>query len=440
MSTSIPEAPATTTRTPADARREEANAKAAERLCTAEPVLVDVRPAGAVVPGMTPTTILTSGAPLPWEAYTGGQRRAIVGAAVYEGLAADEADAVRRLDAGAIQVSACHDHGCIGSVAGIYTASMPVFVVSDQRHGTTGFCNLYEGESRRRLCYGVYDDEVAHGLRFLETTAGPVLGAAVRAAGGIPLKPLMARALRMGDELHSRNTAATTLFVKELTPRFVDLAASGAVDRAALQQTIAFLAGSDYSFLRLSMAAAKATADAAHGVEHSSVMTAMTLSCREFSIRVSGLPGMWFGGPHAVVEAKLFPPFTDDDIEWIGGESCITETVGLGGFAQASAFALQAYQGGSPQEMVAMNEAMYAITVAEHPDYLVPFLGHRGTPVGVDVMKVLETGVVPVIDGGLAGRDGVGQIGAGILKAPIECFAAARDAYVERYGPPAPPG
>ena len=418
-------------------RREQANAEAAERLTSAEPVLVDVRPAGEVVPGMTPTTILTSGAPMPWDAYTGGQRRAIAGAAVYEGLAADEDDAARRIAAGDIRVSACHDHGCIGSVAGIYTASMPVFVVENRRHGTTGFCNLYEGESRRRLCYGVYDDEVARGLRFLESTIGPVLGAAVRAGGGIPLKPLMARALRMGDELHSRNTAATTLLVKELTPRFVDLAASGAVDPATLQATIAFLADSDYSFLRLSMAAAKATADAAHGIEHSSVMTAMTLSCREFAIRVSGLPG-WFAGPHAVVEAKLFPGFTDDDIEWIGGESCITETVGLGGFAQASAFALQAYQGGSPQDMVAMNEAMYTITVAEHPDYLVPFLGHRGTPVGVDVMKVLDTGVVPVIDGGLAGKDGVGQIGAGILKAPIECFAAAAEAYAVRYGMPSP--
>src|SRR3954452_2079348 len=216
-------------------RREEANAEAARRMCEAEPVLVDLRPAGDVVPGMTPTTILTSGAPLAWEEYAGGQRRALIAAAVYEGLAADEEEAVRRLDAGEIEISTCHEHGCIGSVAGIYTASMPVFVVENQRHGNTGFGNLYEGESRRRLCYGVYDDEVARGLRFPEGTIGRVLGAAVRAGGGIPLKPLMARALRMGDELHSRNTAATTLLVKELTPRFVDLAASGAVDPATLQ-------------------------------------------------------------------------------------------------------------------------------------------------------------------------------------------------------------
>jgi Protein of unknown function (DUF1116) len=422
------------TRTDAEARREQANAEAARRLCEAEPVLVDLRPAGEVVPGMTPTTILTSGAPLEWAEYTGGQRRALLAAAVYEGLAADVADAERKLDAGAIEVSTCHEHGCIGSVAGIYTASMPVFVVENQRHGNTGFCNLYEGESRRRLNYGVYDDEVAAGLRFLEHTVAPVLAAAVRRAGGIPLKPLMARALRMGDELHSRNTAATTLFVKELTPHLLDLAVDGELAGEELQRALAFLSASDYSFLRLSMAAAKATADAAHGIEHSSLMTAMTLSCREFSIRVSGLDGEWFRGPHAIVEAKLFEPYTMDDLEWIGGESCITETVGLGGFAQAAAFALQAYQGGSPQEMARMNEAMYAITVAEHPDYLLPYLGYRGTPVGIDVFKVVDTGVLPVIDGGLAGKDGVGQIGAGVLKAPPECFAAAAEAYRRRYG------
>lgn len=424
------------TRSDLEIRREQANAEAVKRLCEAEPVLIDLRPAGEVVPGMTPTTILTSGAPLPWQAYTGGQRRALLAAAVYEGLAADEQDAEAKLNAGTIEVSSTHEHGCIGSVAGIYTASMPVFVVENQRHGNTGFCNLYEGESRRRLNYGVYDEEVATGLRFLEHTVAPTLAAAVRRAGGIPLKPLMARALRMGDELHSRNTAATTLFVKELTPHFLDLALDGGLDPTALRQTLKFLFDSDYSFLRLSMAAAKATADAAHGVEHSTVMTAMTISCQNFSIRISGLPGRWFAGPHAIVEAKLFEPFTIEDNEWIGGESCITETVGLGGFAQAAAFALQAYQGGSPQEMARLNEAMYQITLGEHPDYLIPYFGYRGTPVGIDVFRVAETGVLPVIDGGLAGKDGVGQIGAGILKAPLECFTAARQAWIEQYGDP----
>jgi hypothetical protein len=413
--------------------RTAANEEALRRLCEADPVLVDVVPAGSVVPGMTRETILTSGAPLPWDVYRGGQRRAIVAAALFEGLASTTDEAEAKLADGEIIVEPTHPHCCVGSVAGIYTASMPVFVVENRGRGNTAFCNLYEGESRKRLNYGVYGGEVRDGLLLLERVIGPVLGAAVRRAGGIELKPIVRRALHMGDELHSRNTAATMLFAKALTPQLLELALEGEVDADDLRRTIAFVHGSDYFFLRLSMAAAKAAADGAHGVNGSSLVTAMTISCRDFAIRVSGLGDEWFRGPHAVTEAKLFDPFTEDDIEWVGGESHITETVGLGGFAQAAAFALQAYQGGSPQEMALMNELMYEITLGEHPDYQIPFFGYRGTPVGIDVERVLETGIVPVIDGGLAGRNGVGQIGAGILRAPIECFEAAHAAYVARY-------
>jgi Protein of unknown function (DUF1116) len=413
--------------------RTAANEEALRRLCEADPVLVDVVAAGSVVPGMARETILTSGAPLPWDEYRGGQRRAIVAAALFEGLASTTDEAEAKLADGEIIVEPTHPHCCVGSVAGIYTASMPVFVVENRGRGNTAFCNLYEGESRKRLNYGVYGDEVRDGLLLLERVIGPVLGAAVRRAGGIELKPIVRRALHMGDELHSRNTAATMLFARALTPQLLELALEGEVDADDLRRTIAFVHGSDYFFLRLSMAAAKAAADGAHGVNGSSLVTAMTISCRDFAIRVSGLGDRWFRGPHAVTEAKLFDPFTEDDIEWVGGESHITETVGLGGFAQAAAFALQAYQGGSPREMALMNELMYEITLGEHPDYQIPFFGYRGTPVGIDVERVLETGVVPVIDGGLAGRNGVGQIGAGILRAPIECFEAAHAAYVARY-------
>jgi hypothetical protein len=325
----------------------------------------------------------------------------------------------------------------VGSVAGIYTASMPVLVVDNTEFGNTGFCNLYEGASHRRLNYGVYDERVRDGLLFLESTIAPVLAEAVRRAGGIPLKPLMRRAVHMGDELHSRNTAATTLLVKELTPALVEIAASGDASPTAgqLRDTIAFLADNDYFFLRVGMAAAKATADAAHGVEGSSVVTAMTLSCREFAIRVSGLGDEWFRGPLPEVQAKLFPPYTEEDIEWMGGESCITETVGLGGFAQAAAFALQAYQGGSPQAMAETNAAMYEITVAEHSDFAIPYFRYRGTPVGIDVHRVVESRILPVIDAGLGGRGG-GQIGAGLLTAPIECFEAALAAWQRDAGAP----
>jgi Protein of unknown function (DUF1116) len=400
----------------------EANAAAFTRLTCADPVLIDVRPAGEVVPGMTEATILTSGAPLPWEAYYGGQRRAVLAAAVYEELAADVDEADEAIRAGRIRLGACHDHGCVGSVAGVYTASMPVLVVESARYGNRGFCNLYEGESRKRLNYGVYDDEVRRGLDFLAGSLGPLLGAGLRRLGGVPLVPVIRRALHMGDELHSRNTAATLLLTRELFGVLVELAADGWEEE--VHEAVAFLRGADYFFLRCSMAAAKVLADAAGGAAGSSLVTAMTISCREYAIRVSGLGERWFRGPLPTVEAKLFEGFTADDIQWIGGESHITETVGLGGFAQAAAFGLQAYQGGGPEAMIANNLAMYGITHGEHPEFKVPYLGFRGTPTGIDVHKVAATGVVPVIDGGLAGKDG-GQIGAGILKAPLECFVAA---------------
>ncbi|MGO8957414.1 MAG: DUF1116 domain-containing protein [Streptosporangiaceae bacterium] len=414
----------------ADAARLTANAEAVRRMTSAEPVLVDVLPAGEAVPGMAPNVILTSGPTMPWDSYYGGQRSAVISGAIYEGLATDAADADARLRDGLIALSSTHDHGCVGSVAGIYTASMPVFVVRNAVGGNYSYCNFYEGESRHRLNYGSYNDDVRRGLDFLRHELAPVMQQVIRGTGGIPLKPIISRALRMGDELHSRNTAATMLLIRELTPQFVEFAVDASKDRALM--ALRFFFGSDYSFLRLSMAAAKAMADAARDVAASSVVTAMTISCRNFAIRVSGLGDEWFLGPLPEVSCKLFDGFTDADVQWIGGESHITETVGLGGFAQAAAFGLQAYQGGSAEEMVAMNSLMYDITVAEHPDFKIPYFGFRGTPVGIDVFKVASSGIQPVIDGGLAGKDG-GQIGAGILRAPVECFEAAAAAYSRNY-------
>ena len=412
--------------------RTEANALALARLNEADPVLVDILPAIDALPAMKPDTVLTSGPPMPWEDYVGGQRDALIGGALFEGLAADAADAARKFQSGEIVVDGCHDYGAVGSLAGIYTASMPVFVVENRAEGNTGFCNMYEGTNPRRLNYGVYDEGVKERLLFVQDTVAPVLAEAVRAAGGIPLKPLMRRALHMGDELHSRNTAASLLFTCALFPHLLHL---DGVARDAVERTVEALTADNYFFLRLSMAAAKCTADAAAGIEGSSVVSAMAFNCNNFAIRVSGLGDRWFSGPHASVDAKLFEGHTEDEIAWMGGESIIAETVGLGGFAQAAAFPLQQYQGGSAAAMVERNLALYAITVGENADYRIPYLGYRGTPTGIDIHRVVETGVLPVMDIGIAGRDG-GQIGAGIVRAPIECFEAAVAAYEERYGVP----
>lgn len=410
-------------------QREIANRLAFERLTQSDPVLTDIRRAGDFVPGLTPETILTSGPPMQWADYTGGQREAIIGGALFEGLASDKDEAVAKLDAGEIKIGGCHDFGCVGSLAGIYTASMPVFVVANRTFGNVACCNIYEGSNPRRLNYGVYDEGVRDRLLLVQNEIVPVIADALGRSGGVALKPIIKRALGMGDELHSRNAAAALLFLRELVPGFLALAVSGS---ERIVRAVQAMVDDQYFFLRLSMAASKATADAARGIEGSSVVTAMAFNCRGFSIRVSGLGDTWFKGPHASVEAKLFDGHNEDEITWMGGESIIAETVGLGGFAQASAPSLQSYQGGSYETMIARNKELYAITVGENSDYLLPALGFRGSPTGIDIFKVVESNVLPVLDVGIAGRNG-GQIGAGVVRPPLSCFESAVAAYRQRY-------
>ena len=299
-------------------RRERANAEAHRRLCAADPMLVDILPALEALPRLHPTTILTSGPRMPWECYEGGQRNAVIGGALFEGLARSAQEAEEKLAGGEIQVAPCSEFDCVGSLAGIYTASMPVLVVRNAERGNLAYCNFYEGTNPRRLNYGVYDEGVKERLLYVQDVVAPVIREAVAVAGGIALKPIMQRALHMGDELHSRNTAASLLFARELFPFLLE---GGGKRQGARGSAVEALTADHYFFLRLSMAAAKSAADGAHGIEHSSVVSAMGFNCREFAIRVSGLGDEWFIGPHPVVEAKLFPGHTPEEISWMGGEA-----------------------------------------------------------------------------------------------------------------------
>ena len=404
------------------------NQIAVKALMATNPVLVDVRSAGEAIPGMSASTILTSGPPMDWERYTGGQRRAILGAVVYEGLASTLEDASRMIVAGDVEIAGCHDYSCVGSLAGVTSASMPVLVVTDADSGREGFCTLFEGETPGRLNYGVWNEGVAANLEFIAKEIGPALGAAVRSMdGGVPLLPIMQRAVNQGDELHSRNTAASLLFLREIVPALAALRA----DQAA--RLVPYLTAGDYFFLRPAMAASKVMADQMSGVDGSSVVTAMAFSCKEFGIRVSGLGDQWFRGPLPTIEScQLFPGHSESEIEFMGGESVITEVCGLGGFAQAGAPTLQGYQGGL-RRMAERTSEMYRITIAESPHFKLPALEYRGTPTGIDVNRVVETGITPVMDVGIAGTEG-GQIGAGAFRAPIEPFVAAQEALVRSRG------
>lgn len=403
--------------------REAANRESLGRILAAEPVLIDVAPAGEVLPGFHEKLILTSGAPLAWSDYVGGQRRAILGAVVFEGLAANLEEAERLIENGDIELGACHDHAAVGSVAGVYSASMPVLVVENRTRGNLGFCTIYEGSQRERLTYGVWNSSVESNLRFIRERIGPGLGSALRKLGGIELAPIMRRALRMGDELHSRNTAATSLLGRAVAPTLARVAA----EVPAADDALNYICGNDLFFLHVGMAAGKAIADAAWDVPRSGIVTAMASNGSEFAIRVSGLGSEWFRAPNPPFHGNYFEGFSVTDQAYMGGESLIMETVGFGGLASAAAFALRDYSGGTPEWMIENNLKMYQITAGEGTQYRIPYLG-RGCPTGIDIFKVVEEGVPPTMHAGAAHRDG-GHIGAGYLEAPLSCFEQA----VKRY-------
>ncbi|MEU0468359.1 DUF1116 domain-containing protein [Amycolatopsis sp. NPDC006131] len=400
--------------------REGANDAAVAAMLAVDPILVDVAPALEALPGMTPHTILVSGAPLKWAQYTGGQRRAVLGAAVFEGLADSLAEADALLHEGKIIVRPCHDHGCVGSVTGVTSASMPVWVVEDPVTGGRGHCLLYEGSERQRLTYGVWNDAVHRRLIWLREVLAPQLSAGLRHVGGLRLSPIIRRALGMGDDLHSRNTAATAILYQQLSGPVLDANGLGASTREVLD----FLGQNDLFFLHIAMATGKCIADRAAGMVGSTIVTAMTLNEKQFAIRTAGTGRRWFRAPIPPLRAKLFDGLRPEDTAFMGGESLITETIGLGGMAAAAAFSLQDYSGGSVDHMVTTTNAMYDITHTEHPTWKIPYLAFRGVPFGIDAAQVAASGITPSIHMGAALREG-GHAGAGLLIAPVEPFQEA---------------
>jgi hypothetical protein len=406
---------------------EPANAEAFERLVNGEPVLVDCRPAWEAL-GLPPRTILHAGPPIPWARMCEPMRAAVLCAIRYEDWAANDDVAAAMVERGDAILAPCHHHGAVGPMTGIITASMPVFVVTNQRYGNRAHATINEGLGKV-LRFGANDDSVIARLRWLASETGPLLGAALRAAGGLPLRPLMAQALRMGDEMHQRNVAASSLLARALMPH----AARAGGRHGAVARFAEFLAGNDQFFLNLAMAAAKAMADPAGNVPHSTLVTAMARNGTEFGIRVSGLGERWFTAPVATPVGLYFPRFSAADANPDMGDSAIVETIGLGGGAMAASPAAARFVGaGGIAEAVAATEEIAEICVGEHPHFRIALLDERGAPAGIDVRLVVETGIPPLINTGIAGRRaGTGQVGAGVVRAPLACFEQALIALAE---------
>jgi hypothetical protein len=397
-----------------------ANRTALDRLLGASPFLVDVQPAGDAIPGLTGRMLLHSGPPIAWERMCGPMRGAIIGASLFEGWATTPEEAERLAEGGEIAFDACHHHGAVGPMAGVVSPSMPVAVVDNTAAGNRSFATLNEGLGKV-LRFGAYDDSVLERLRWFRDLFGPTLSRTLAATGPIDLKSITAQALQMGDEGHNRNVAATSLFVRGLAPTLVRTA-SGADAAVALD----FLRGNDHFFLNLSMAACKATLDAAHGVPGSTVVTAMSRNGVDFGVRLSGTGDAWYTAPVGVPDGLYFPGYGPEDANPDLGDSAITETCGIGGFAMAAAPAIVRFVGGTAADALNYTREMYRITLERNPAFALPPLGFAGSPTGIDARRVVESGVQPVINTGIAHKlPGVGQIGAGIARAPLSCFADA---------------
>ena len=401
---------------------EAANTEAVNRIQQGQPVLIGMGIARQVIPGYHDRLILHSGPPITWERMCGPQRGAVMGALVYEGLAKGEQDAAELAASGEIEFAPCHHYHAVGPMAGIISPSMPVFIVKNETFGNLAYATQNEGLGRV-LRYGAFGPDVYERLRWMEEVLYPTLKAAIESiAGGIDLRALISQALHMGDEGHNRNRAGTSLFLRAVTPAIIRTCP----DRERAAQVFEFIERNDHFFLNLSMAAGKAMLEPAEGIEGATILTVMARNGTDFGIRMAGMPDRWFVAPAGRVKGLYLPGFSEADANPDIGDSTVTETAGFGGFAMAAAPAIARFVGGTPQDALQATLEMYEICFAEHEHFTIPALNFRGTPLGIDVRKVAETGILPRLNTGIAHKEpGIGMVGAGVLRAPTQCFAEA---------------
>jgi hypothetical protein len=409
-----------------DSKIKEANKLAIDNLLSSQAFLTDMMLAGDVIPNFDKNTILHAGPPISWDKMSGPLRAAILGAIVFEELAISLDEAEQKVLNNEFIFDSCHNHSTVGPMAGVTSYSMPVFIVENKTHNNKAFCTINEGLGKV-LRYGANSKEVITKLQWIKNTLYPILKKAIKQGPLINLNTLISQALHMGDECHNRNKAATSLFIRTILPSLLEVDE----DNKKTKEVVDFLNSNDHFFLNLSMAAAKACMDAAHNIPNSTLVTAMSRNGTEFGIKISGLGDQWFTGPANYVKGLLFPGYTDDDCTPDIGDSAITETFGIGGFAMASAPAIVQFVGGSVEDALRYSNLMYSITLTENNTFSIPNLNFRGSPTGIDLKKVIELDILPVINTGIAHKKpGIGMVGAGVVYPPKICFEKAFKAFV----------
>ena len=414
-------------------RIESANQIALKRLFEADPVLADVVRADQVIPELRERLVLHAGPPVDWQHMCGPMRGAVAGALVFEGWAPDLEAAARLAQSGEIQFMPNHAFGAVGPMTGITTQSMAVMVVENRSFGNRSYCTLNEGLGKV-MRFGGNDESVRERLAWLASVCGPALRGALAELGGVPLKGLVARGLSMGDELHQRNVACTSLLLRAIAPALVKSSAGS----SELARIVEFISSNDQFFLNVAMAMGKAMTDPIRDVADSSVVSAMARNGTEFGIKVSGLGDEWFVAPVEMPSGLYFPGFSAEDANPDMGDSTIVETIGLGGFAMAASPAVAGFVGaGNAGAALDTTHRMYEITCAHNPEWGIPALDFQGVPSGIDIRKVVQISTPPTINTGIAHREpGVGQVGAGVVRAPMQCFERALTALADRIAGP----
>ena len=410
---------------------EKANATVVERMMEARPVVTGVAKALDVIPGMQENLLLHAGPPVTWERMAGPMKGAMVGALMFEGKAKDWDEAEGLLTSGKVTFEPCHHHSCTGPMAGVISPSMLVYIVENKTHGNKAYSNLNEGRGKV-LRMGAYSPDVLARLQLDERGATARWWARPwKSMGGLDLRVLLGKALHMGDDGHNRLDAASLFYTTLLAPSVV----RAAPDAETAAEVIRFMGDNALTTLNQTMAGCKTMTDAGHNVEGSTIVTVMARNGTDFGIRVSGLGDQWFTGPAGHVKALYFPGFSEKDANPDIGDSTITETAGIGGFAMAAAPAIVTFISGKPQDAIDTTLDMYEITYAEHKYFTIPALDFRGTPTGIDIRKVIEKGILPRVNTGVAHKDpGVGQVGAGVVTPPANIFEEALIAFAQKYG------
>jgi hypothetical protein len=418
----------------ADPRTEAANRTAVERIVAAEPRWVGITTARDAV-GIETGQFLHAGPPITWERASGPMRGALIAAMLYEGMAQTPEQAAAIGEAGDLELAPCHSRSSVGPMAGVVSPSMPMFAIENAAFGNTAYCTLNEGLGKV-LRYGAYGQEVIDRLRWMQDVLGPAMGAAVGQLGSMDVRAIIVQAMQMGDELHNRNRAASALFVREVVPPLLE----AGIDSSDLADVVRFINGNEHFFLNLGMPAAKSALDPARDLPGSSVVVAMARNGTDFGIQVSGTGDRWFTAPASVPDGLFLGDYSAEDANPDIGDSTITETGGMGGFAMAAAPAIVRFVGGQAADALHATRSMYSIALGEHPHFQIPILEFRGTPVGIDVTRIARTGTVPAVNTGIAGKvPGTGQVGAGLVTPPMEVFTAAVRALAELAEPPERP-